>query len=359
MLFDIISLTVLTFVAADLDDDLRSASEAVSTFEWQLEMFSASYSGGDAPTYLTSYYESFTSALTSLNGVLEGVNSDSLGMSFYDFDFELMFCFSGLGSVAWDLHQIAGHDSDGTGSLLSFIQDVIEGMSEPSAQLVERVNSIIGGNCSIDKPGYSPSDGFWVVPDASSFSSEFTSVASELSVHVSLPTVACISDASASTAHIISTSTSFLSRSSYSSSSRSRSSSQSRSSSLRSRSSTTYASSVRIASCITCPSTTRSGRSSSVSEASESSVDEDSQLATTSGVTAGAPQSSIFGGSTSAFDSSASSESLEESTEAATTSASSSEAGGSSTTAASVTSGRAPILTANVGLFVPLFVMLL
>lgn len=344
MFSDLIGLTVLSLVAADLDDDLRSATDAVSTFEWQLEMFSASYSGGDAPTYLTSYYESFTSALTSFNGVLEGVNSDSLGMSFYDFDFDLRSCFSGLGSVAWDLHQIAGHDNDETGSLLSFIQDVIEGMSEPSAQLVERINSIIGGNCSIDKPGYSPSDDFWVVPEASSFSSTYTSVASELSVRVSLPTVACISDASASTAHIISTlesSTSVLSRSSYRSSSRSRSSSQSRSSSLRSRSST------------------RSGRSSSVSEASESSVDEDSQLATTSGVTAGAPQSSMFGGSTSTFDSSASSESLEESTEAATTSASSSEARGSSTTAASVTSGRAPILTANVGLFVPLFVMLL
>lgn len=350
MVFDVIRFAFLTLAAADLGADLTSAKVAFSQFRSDLWVLYHSSTEVDVPTSYTSVYQSFSSALSSFNGALEGVVVDDFtsgSTALFDSAGYVLFY---LDYVVYTMGQIVDVHKNGTGDFLSFMQDIVEGMNEPSTQLVEKVNSLIVDECSIAKFGFGPSEGFYIATEASSFSYGYTSVASEVSASVSLPTVACISDAGASTARRIST--------------------------LEQASSGSYATPTgadageSTAGENSTPGDESSGsyatpiRSSGASVASESGADEESQFATStnSGISIGASQSSTSEDSTSAIDSSMSPESLMESStqrETAINSASSSEAESSSTKAASVTSGRAPILAVNVGIFVPLFAMLL
>lgn len=224
-------------------------------------------------------------------------------------------------------------------------------MNEPSIQLVEKINPIMAEDCRRAIYGHGGNDYPFLRDEVFSFSSQFSSAAEEVSVTISsLPTLSCLNSPST----IIGNSTLGRASSGHTSSGSyatptgadTGASTADESSTLGDASSGSYATLIRS------------------SEGSESGADEDSQSAssTTSGISTGTSQSSTLEGSTSTIDSSTSPESLLESStqrETAVTSTSSNKAGNTSTRAASVTSGRAPVLALNVGIFVPLFAMLL
>lgn len=69
--------------------------------------------------------------------------------------------------VLYDLVRIALLHEGGTGNIVSFIQDIVEEMNEPSVQLVEKANAIMVEDCSIAIYGDNPTRTWYLLEDVS------------------------------------------------------------------------------------------------------------------------------------------------------------------------------------------------
>lgn len=198
MIFDLVRLTFLTLVAADLEADLSSALEAVISFEADLSSFERYSTGSNVPTTLTSDYQSFSSALSSFNGALEGVGADDFDSGSAPLYAEAARFFFWISYVFYLLADIALlHDGE-TGNIFSFIQAVVEDVNEPLVQLVEKANLIMVEDCGNAIYGDDGSTGSWyLLEDVSSFSSRLSMVGEIVTVSLSsLPSLSCLNGAS-------------------------------------------------------------------------------------------------------------------------------------------------------------------
>lgn len=119
MTFDLVRFALLTLVAADLEADLSSAREAVSSFWVNLVYLKLYSTGSDVPTTLTSDYQSYSSALSSFNEALEGVGADDLdsGSTLYQ---EAAMAFLYMGYVIDDMIVLADLHDNKTGNIFSY-----------------------------------------------------------------------------------------------------------------------------------------------------------------------------------------------------------------------------------------------
>lgn len=196
MIFDLVKFAFLALAAADLEADFSSAQNAAYTFDRKLVSLRLFSTETDIPTSFTSDYETFSSALSSFNKALEDVGADDIksGSTLY---VEAARAFSEMDNVLIDLVGNANLHYDKAGNIFSFIQDVVDGMDEPSVQLVEKANSIMVEDCSIAIYG----DSFmslYLLEHVSIFSRRFSSLGELVTVSISsLPTLSCLNGATA------------------------------------------------------------------------------------------------------------------------------------------------------------------